>query len=343
MNLIKKLLRGLFYMGVRMKKSYRAYIRNENVPKIFRNGLVLVLLCVAVIGGSWALVNAMIKGAGERTVPVQTNSQNNSSSSKDEMPPSSAESAQSEPAESEPEVDVMASATRHVPISAEQLSKVIDERALDYFDNPVFIPPAAGDIAGWQKINSDVFGWLTISNTNISYPVVKGPYTDYYTSRGYYKEYSTNGVIWADSDTKISADGKISSMNTVLYGHNWTNIYRPTRIGAGGDVMFAQLAAYDHEDFAKANPYIRLTTLAGDNLYQVFAVFYTTLDFSYNYADLSVSSMQSIYNTAKSKSIHDLGVSVNAATDQVITLSTCTRVLGPGSNQRFVVMAKKIQ
>ena len=125
-----------------------------------------------------------------------------------------------------------------------------------------------------------MFGWLTISNTNISYPVVKGPYTDYYTSRGYYKEYSTNGVIWADSDTKISADGKISSMNTVLYGHNWTNIYRPTRIGAGGDVMFAQLAAYDHEDFAKANPYIRLTTLAGDNLYQVFAVFYTTLDLS---------------------------------------------------------------
>ena len=125
----------------------------------------------------------------------------------------------------------------------------------------------------------------------------------------------------------------------MLYGHNWTNCWRPVRIGNPGDVMFAQLAAYDNAEFAKANPYIRVATLGGDHLYQVFTVFYTDLSFGYNYADGAV--VNQIISTAKAKSIHDFDVTVGP-NDKIITLSTCTRVLGAGDNQRFVVMAKKI-
>ena len=63
------------------------------------------------------------------------------------------------------------------------------------------------------------------------------------------------------------------------------------------------------------------------------------MSFGYNYADGAV--VDQIISTAKAKSIHDFGVSVGA-NDQIVTLSTCTRVLGPGDNQRFVVMAKKV-
>ena len=55
------------------------------------------------------------------------------------------------------------------------------------------------------------------------------------------------------------------------------------------------------------------------------------------------STIPGIISTAKAKSIHNFNVSVGSS-DQFITLSTCTRILGQqlGENQRFVVMAKKI-
>ncbi len=231
--------------------------------------------------------------------------------------------------------------TRREPVTAVQLSRLLKSRAETYEkeEGATFTPPAAGDIAGWKAVNPDVFGWITIANTNISYPLVYNANTNFYTSRGYYKEASRNGVIWADGDTKFDANGEITSRNCVLYGHNWTNCWRPVRIGNPGDVMFAQLAAYDNAEFAKANPYIRVATLGGDHLYQVFTVFYTDLSFGYNYADGAV--VNQIISTAKAKSIHDFGVTVGP-NDKIITLSTCTRVLGAGDNQRFVVMAKKI-
>lgn len=210
-----------------------------------------------------------------------------------------------------------------------QLSRLLKSRAETYEkeEGATFTPPAAGDIAGWKAVNPDVFGWITIANTNISYPLVYNANTNFYTSRGYYKEASRNGVIWADGDTKFDANGEITSRNCVLYGHNWTNCWRPVRIGNPGDVMFAQLAAYDNAEFAKANPYIRVATLGGDHLYQVFTVFYTDLSFGYNYADGAV--VNQIISTAKAKSIHDFGVTVGP-NDKIITLSTCTRVLGAG-------------
>ncbi|MEG1849818.1 MAG: hypothetical protein RR197_04595, partial [Oscillospiraceae bacterium] len=50
----------------------------------------------------------------------------------------------------------------------------------------------------------------------------------------------------------------------------------------------------------------------------------------------------SIIQTAKAKDIHKLNVPVGA-NDKIITLSTCTRVLGAGDNQRFVVMARLLR
>lgn len=257
---------------------------------------------------------------------------------------SGSESDGGAPAAVQTNVDLVAGATRYAPLSAEQLTTELDTRSKEYYENAVangtiFSPPPAGDIAAWKAVNPDTIGWISIANTNISYPVLKGPYTDYYTHKGYYKEYSRNGVIWVDSDTRLAEDGSIASQNTVIYGHNWTNCWRPVNIQNPNDVMFAQLAAYDEISFAGANPYIRLATADGDHMYQIFAVFYTDLSFGYNYAD--GEQVPNIISYAQSISIHNFHVNVKP-TDQIITLSTCTRVMGPGDNQRFVVMAKKI-
>jgi len=45
---------------------------------------------------------------------------------------------------------------------------------------------------------------------------------------------------------------------------------------------------------------------------------------------------------ALKRSIHNYNVNVSTS-DQILTLSTCTRVYGQRSDQRFVVMAKKVK
>ncbi|MEM1485030.1 class B sortase [Oscillospiraceae bacterium PP1C4] len=375
MNILRKLLRGIYYFCAGIKHACAElaewYTTNKNIPRLLRNRATLLVVVAAIVAGGWSLISAITNMDGERrTLPVsQNSSQEQSESGKvpssSESEPQSASSAEQETpfssaaessssdavikqtaVTSKPEVDAIASATRFTPITAEQLTKTLAERVKKYYETAkatgvVFTPPAAGDITAWKAINPDVMGWISISNTNISYPVLKGPYTDYYTHRGYYKESSRNGVIWVDTDTKLAANGAITSQNTVVYGHNWTNCWKPIRIGNPNDIMFAQLAAYDSAEFTASNPYIRLATADGDHLYQVFAVFYTDLNFAYTYADLPGNGILNIVNTAKAKSIHKLGVSVGA-NDKIITLSTCTRVLGAGDNQRFVVMGKKI-
>ena len=349
MNLLKKFLRGVYYFCVGVKSAVCDfldwYTNNRSIPRVLRSRASLAVIVLAVAAGGWGLVSAVSGMDLTRREPVSpSSSAQEEQASQPQQPVSEAEpvSAPAEPAESsQPEVDALAGATRYEPVTAVQLSRLLKSRAETYEkeEGATFTPPAAGDIAGWKAVNPDVFGWITIANTNISYPLVYNANTNFYTSRGYYKEASRNGVIWADGDTKFDANGEITSRNCVLYGHNWTNCWRPVRIGNPGDVMFAQLAAYDNAEFAKANPYIRVATLGGDHLYQVFTVFYTDLSFGYNYADGAV--VNQIISTATAKSIHDFGVTVGP-NDKIITLSTCTRVLGAGDNQRFVVMAKKI-
>ena len=349
MNLLKKFLRGVYYFCVGVKSAVCDfldwYTNNRSIPRVLRSRASLAVIVLAVAAGGWGLVSAVSGMDLTRREPVSpSSSAQEEQASQPQQPVSEAEpvSAPAEPAESsQPEVDALAGATRYEPVTAVQLSRLLKSRAETYEkeEGATFTPPAAGDIAGWKAVNPDVFGWITIANTNISYPLVYNANTNFYTSRGYYKEASRNGVIWADGDTKFDANGEITSRNCVLYGHNWTNCWRPVRIGNPGDVMFAQLAAYDNAEFAKANPYIRVATLGGDHLYQVFIVFYTDLSFGYNYADGAV--VNQIISTAKAKSIHDFDVTVGP-NDKIITLSTCTRVLGAGDNQRFVVMAKKI-
>ena len=358
MNLLKKFLRGIYYFCVGVQAFLRDlsdwYTHNRAIPRFLRHPVVPLVAVIALIGCSCGLAASIGSSSiEERHIPSSSQAAPTTSEPETSEPetsePETSEPETSEPETSEPEASEPEETQPAEPdfaradqLSNDQLRQVLQERVEEYYaggSGTVFIPPAAGDIAGWQAVNPDVRAWITIPNTNISYPVVIGPYTDYYTHLGYYKEASRNGVIWFDTDVKFDSTGEITSRNAVIYGHNWTNCWRPVRIGNPSDVMFAQLAAYDDASFTAQNPYIRITTPGGDHLYQVFSVFYTDLSFVYVYCDGSI--VDSIISRAKALDIHNLNVPVSSS-DQIITLSTCTRVLGAGDNQRFVVMAKKI-
>lgn len=190
------------------------------------------------------------------------------------------------------------------------------------------------NIATWKNTNSDTIGWLKVPGTNINYPVVQGPYTNYYTSLGYNKQYSKQGVIWADS--ACGFNGGLSS-NTVLYGHNWTNYGAVPRIGSPSDTHFAQLTAFQHLSFAKSHPTIWFSTEGNEMQWQIFAAFYTDIDFNY----ISASGGQGIIDGAKARSEHIYDVPVSSS-DKILTLSTCTRRFGSSNRQRFVIMAKLV-
>ncbi|RPF43245.1 SrtB family sortase [Hydrogenoanaerobacterium saccharovorans] len=189
----------------------------------------------------------------------------------------------------------------------------------------------------WKTVNSDTKGWLKIPGTNINYPVVQGPYTNYYTEKGMDKNYSKQGVIWADSSCSMNGGSSTLSPNTVIYGHNWTNYGEVPRIGSPSDTHFAQLTAFQHLSFAKSHPYLWFSTGSEEMAWQIFAAFYTDIDFNY----ISSAGGQWIIDGAKARSEHIYDVPVSSG-DKIITLSTCTRRFGPSNRQRFVVMAKLV-
>ena len=155
------------------------------------------------------------------------------------------------------------------------------------------------------------------------------------------KNYSKDGVIWADPDTRFGSADEISR-NTVIYGHNWTNISNNPRINNPNDVMFAQLTAYHHLNFAKVTPYIHYSTEAEEMTWKVFAAFYTDIGFNYLESNPSDAVFSQIISGAKSRSRHNFDVDITA-NDRIITLSTCTRAYGSSDQQRFVVMARQLR
>ena len=190
----------------------------------------------------------------------------------------------------------------------------------------------------WRRnVNNDIRAWIRVPGTNINYAVCYHPDVDYYTHRGYYKESSYMGVIWTNGGTNFGTRNEISK-NTVLYGHNWTNVSANPRIASPGDTMFAQLTGYHHLSVAQANPYIYYSTEDDDMIFKVFACFYTDLSFNY----ISTAGGQNIIDEAIRRSRHKFNVDVNSS-DKILTLSTCTRAYGQTSNQRFVVMGRLLR
>ena len=204
------------------------------------------------------------------------------------------------------------------------------------------------NIANYQKINSDVKGWLNIPGTNINYPVLhdsrvflNSAVPHFYLDKDIYKQQSRNGVIYADPAATFGTSAALPR-NTVLYGHNWTNVSANPRIGSASDVMFAQLTSYHHLNFAKSHPYIYYSTADQQMAWVIFAAYYTDINFNYILPNPDDAGLTAIINGAKARSRHIFNVSVSSS-DKILTLSTCTRAYGQSDRQRFVVKARLLR
>lgn len=196
-------------------------------------------------------------------------------------------------------------------------------------------PDDSGILAKYRtvyEINQDMYGWISIDGIQFSYPVMYTPEDEeYYLRRGFDGAYARSGVPFIDADCEPGCT------NYLIYGHNMTN-----------GTMFAQLLAYEEEEFWKEHPVIYFDTLYEEGQYEVISAFYSRVFYKYEtnvfrfyeYTDLSDPDVFSEYvGEVCDLSLYDTDVDVRYG-DELITLITCSYENGV-PNERFVVVARK--
>ena len=179
--------------------------------------------------------------------------------------------------------------------------------------------------------NDDTVGWLTIPGTTIDEVVVQAPDNDYYLRRNNLKQSAFDGCYYADFRTNLGARSALSK-NVVIYGHSMDDNPDGAR--------FSQLKKYLDLDYCKENPYIYFSTPEAELTWQIFAVYYTDIEFDYIDPNPDTAKFTSIINGAKERSQFVFDVDVSAS-DTILTLSTCTyQETVNRSNYRYVVQAK---
>ena len=184
--------------------------------------------------------------------------------------------------------------------------------------------------AFYQK-NDDTVGWLNIPGTTIDEVVVQAPDNDYYLRRNNMKQSDFNGCYYADFRTNLGARKDLSK-NVVIYGHSMDDNPDGAR--------FSQLKKYLDIEYCKQNPYLYFSTPEAELTWQIFAVYYTDINFDYIDPNPDAAKFTNMVSEMKQRSQFVFDVDVSA-TDTILTLSTCTyKETTNRSNYRYVVQAK---
>jgi hypothetical protein len=204
--------------------------------------------------------------------------------------------------------------------------------------------------------NKEIRGWLVVPGTDISRALAYSP-----TNNAYYENRTIHGKAATANATTVTAEyfsagtvfGKSfgeegSSRNYTIFGHNWSNVRAPYRMGVNDkDFGFAELPSYTSLEFLTANPYIYMATDKTSGTFKVCTVMYTKesnieymQSFSGEHPDTLAMWAKNIAQLKRATLF--TGVDVNED-DTLVTLSTCTRHFGQYTDQRFVVVARLLR
>jgi len=213
-------------------------------------------------------------------------------------------------------------------------------------------------IQSHAAVHNEVVGWIVVPGTNINFPVnLNTTNNSHYLYRDWRGNDFTGRLNWTnwaqfpdtatylDFRTRIGPNWGASSRNIPVYGHNWTNLRPPYRVGNHAqDRMFAQLKSYMDINFATQNPHIYFSTGDMEGIWRVFAVGYihTTPFFFYNSPNPTREGAQNIIDEWRHRTHFNFNVDVNAD-DRLLTLTTCTRFHGNMLTQRYIVVARLLR
>lgn len=190
----------------------------------------------------------------------------------------------------------------------------------------VNVPPKISDkFNDLLNINEDTVGWLSIEHTSINYPVVKHDDNDFYLDKNFEKKKSSSGCIFMDFRNDILPLDR----NIILYGHHMKD-----------KSMFTDINLYKDKDFFFNNDKIVFNNLYKENIWQVFSVYVTNLDFDYLVPKFeSDVQFDNYIKVVKEKSKYKKDIEVSSD-DHILTLSTCSYEF---KGARTVVHAKLIK
>ena len=182
------------------------------------------------------------------------------------------------------------------------------------------------DLAACLAQNDDFIAWIRIPGTNVDYPVVWTDDAEYYLHHTFTGKQGAAGTLFS----LMKTDYSIPSRNVAIYGHH---------LKSTGEKMFTSLMRYKNPDFYEDNQTIVLDSLYRHSEYTIFAVVNMKVgDWEPSRTTFSGNAaFMAFVNRAKSESLYDTGVEVDAD-DHILTLITCDRSYA-GKEGRLVILA----
>ena len=180
------------------------------------------------------------------------------------------------------------------------------------------------DFEDLKKQNVDTKGWLKVNGTNVNYPFVKAEDNEYYLKHSFDKSVNKKGWVFLDYRNDIDN----LSDNTIIYAHGLEN-----------NAMFGSLRNTTKEKWYKNEDthIIKIATEKNTMLFKVFSTYNIEPESFYITDNIKDDNERiEFYNTLKSRSVYDYGVTLNE-NDKILTLSSCY-----DNTKRMVVHAKLI-
>ncbi len=201
-------------------------------------------------------------------------------------------------------------------------------RDVDYIpDNPIDFPTLTAEYP-------DLYAWMAYPATGINLPIFQEPVQsaeDLYLRHDMDGEYSLYGELYTQKyNTKTFQDPV-----TVIYGHTFPDT----------EIMFTPLHLLEDEAFFIENPELQIYIPKKALTYEVISVAETdnTLILAANEfgnVDVLQAYYDSILDPESDFAYVREGATLNAETDKIIQLSTCTIPSDPA--HRFIVTAKLV-
>ena len=178
----------------------------------------------------------------------------------------------------------------------------------------------------------ETVAWIRVQGTMIDTPIVA------------YEE--GKDLSYLDKEDFLWTEAKTAEYKNQIkiMGHNILNLSATPEIGVNYFTKFEDLMAFTYEDFVKENKYIQYSIGDKEYVYKVFAVLYDksyNLDL-YNTDNYSTEEMADYIELVESKSLYDFDIDVDAS-DDIISLVTCSRLYGVDQKRQFVVVGRLLR
>ncbi len=176
-------------------------------------------------------------------------------------------------------------------------------------------------------------GWIRVQGTNIDYPIIRSD------------DVHANFPVQLESFSwSLNHDDQYHN-HIILMGHNIFNLSATPKSHDERFHRFEELMNFVYYDFVKDNQFIQLTIDGKEYLYRVFAVGFLNESDLYSLLspdDYSKKDLNQYYQLMDDINIYNYDVDVNE-NDDIITLSTCTRLFGDGYKTGFYVSGRLLR